>query len=299
MSRDAVVGLKVDCDTYEGSRRGIPALLDLLASLQIKGTFFFVLGPDRSGRAVARVFRQRGFLKKMLRSNAASLYGPKTMLYGTLLPAPMVGRKLEEELRSVAQAGHEVGIHSWDHVAWHDRLDRMSESEIASQYGKAHAEFERIFGRRARCSAAAGWHATQSSLRVEKGYDLAFTSNTRGPHPFFPEANGESFETLEIPTTLPTWDEVPSTEERLVEDYLPLLTGIQVHTIHTEVEGGARLPLFAKLLEQAIDRGVRFVPLGTLAEKALVTPSRIPRRKLVRITLPGRGGFVTSSREAA
>jgi undecaprenyl phosphate-alpha-L-ara4FN deformylase len=68
------VALKVDCDTLVGTREGVPALLEVLAAREIYATFFFTLGPDRSGVAARRVFTQRGFLRKMLRSRAASLY---------------------------------------------------------------------------------------------------------------------------------------------------------------------------------------------------------------------------------
>src|SRR4051812_7146470 len=114
------VALKIDCDTFEGTRNGLPNLLRLFDELKIRATFLFTLGPDTSGLAALRVFTQKGFLRKMLRSNAAALYGPRTMLYGTLLPAPMIGKKLTAEIRAVGLAGHEVGVHGWDHVRWHD-----------------------------------------------------------------------------------------------------------------------------------------------------------------------------------
>jgi len=110
------VALKVDCDTYVGTREGVPRLLDLFAKKRIRATFFFSFGPDRSGVAVRRVFTRRGFLKKVLRSRAASLYGFPTILYGTLLPAPLIGERCAVEIRSAGEAGHETGVHAWDHV---------------------------------------------------------------------------------------------------------------------------------------------------------------------------------------
>ncbi len=161
------LALKVDCDTFEGTRDGIPRLLRLLERHAVRASFFFVLGPDRSGRAALRVFTRKGFLAKMLRSNAAATYPLRTMLYGTLLPAPDVGARLGDVMRSVAAAGHEVGIHGWDHVRWHDRLDRMSPEAVARDYGRAHARFAEIFGRPARASAAPGWHVTAAALELQ------------------------------------------------------------------------------------------------------------------------------------
>ena len=66
------VALKVDCDTFVGTRDGIPALLDIFARRGIRATFFFTLGPDRSGVALRRIFTRTGFLAKMIRSRAPS-----------------------------------------------------------------------------------------------------------------------------------------------------------------------------------------------------------------------------------
>ena len=86
------LGLKVDVDTLGGLTEGVPALLKVFAARDIRASFFVALGPDNSGRAIFRVFRQRGFLEKMLRTRAPSVYGFPTMLYGTVLPAPSIGR---------------------------------------------------------------------------------------------------------------------------------------------------------------------------------------------------------------
>src|SRR5207237_7943309 len=118
------VALKVDCATYVGTRDGIPRLLEILDARKIRATFFFTFGPDRSGVAAKRFFTAPGFLHKMLRSGGASLYGFPTVLYGTLLPAPVIGEKCGDTMRSVARAGDETGVHAWDHAAWHDHLDR-------------------------------------------------------------------------------------------------------------------------------------------------------------------------------
>src|SRR5215472_17356883 len=96
------VALKVDCDTYIGTRDGVPRLLEAFSARRIRATFFFSYGPDRSGVAAKRVFTQRGFLAKMLRSRAASLYGFPTILYGTFLASPMIGQRCAEQMRAAA-----------------------------------------------------------------------------------------------------------------------------------------------------------------------------------------------------
>lgn len=293
------VALKVDCDTYVGTREGVPRLVELLGRRGIRATFFFTFGPDRSGVAVRRVFTRPGFAKKMLRSRAASLYGIRTALYGTLLPAPRIAERCAGQMRAAERAGHDTGVHAWDHVGWHDRLDRMSLDRIREETDRAHAAYREIFGRPARAAAAAGWTIDARSLSVEDERGLLYTSNTRGGAPFFPSAQGRVFGTLEIPSTLPTldetlaWPELPTDPDQR-RFFREAPRGAQVHTIHAEVEGRSKAPLFASILDDWLAAGVRFPMLSELASEALARKGGIPVRELVRTTLPGRGGTVAT-----
>ena len=293
------VALKVDCDTFLGTRDGIPRLLEIFAARGIRATFFFTLGPDRSGLAIRRAFTRKGFVEKMIRSRAPSLYPLRTMLSGTLLPAPMIGARCGEQLRSVAKAGHETGVHGWDHVAWQDRLERWSAEKIRSDYGRAHAEYLRIFGVPARMSAAPGWTVNARSLEVQEERALLLTSDTRGGAPFFPAAGGRVFRTLEIPTTLPTLDETLAWRDRTTDAqqrqlFREAVRGTEVHTIHTEVEGGVRARLFQEILDDWRSGGVTFPLLSEIAREVLGSRESVPERPIVHTRLPGRGGLVAT-----
>ena len=86
------IALKVDVDTLRGTLEGVPALLELYQRYGVKATFLFSLGPDHTGRALRRIFRP-GFFSKVQRTSVLSHYGLKTLLYGTLLPGPHIGRQ--------------------------------------------------------------------------------------------------------------------------------------------------------------------------------------------------------------
>jgi len=293
------VALKVDCDTDEGTREGVPRLSEMLAGRGIRATFFFTFGPDRSGAAVRRVLTQKGFLTKMLRSRAPSLYGWRTMLSGTLLPAPRIGERGADAMRIAAKAGHETGVHGWDHVGWHDGLARMSSERVREEYGRAHAEYLRVFGYPARASAAPGWTVDARSLEAQEERSLLYASDTRGGAPFFPRAGTRVFRTLEIPTTLPTLDETLAWRElsddeaqRAFFRRAPLST--EVHTIHAEVEGRSKASLFEKILDDWLADGVSFPLLSDLAREALARRDAIPVRDMMTTKLRGRGGTVAT-----
>jgi len=265
------IALKIDVDTFIGTRDGIPNLLRVLQQFGIRATFYFSLGPDNSGKAIRRIFH-KGFLSKMLRTRAPSMYGLRTLLYGTLLPAPIIGKGFPDLLRSVQQGGHEVGIHCWDHVKWHDYLSRFPKQTTFRELDQARSVFEGVFGSPARTSAAPGWTVSPDSLEIQDSMGLSHCSDARGTDPFFPIIAGRRFSTLQIPTTLPTMDELLGensiTLETINDQYLQLLKpGLNVHTIHAELEGNALSTTFVELLQLLIQRNFRFATLAEVADE--------------------------------
>lgn len=295
------LGLKIDVDTDRGTRIGVPNLLRLFDDLGVKATFLFSLGPDNTGRAIKRIFR-RGFIGKVARTNVIGVYGLRTLLNGVLLPGPRIGRRNEHVMRAVRDAGHEVGIHCYDHVRWQDGLAVMSPTEVEDEFGKARAEFERIFGVPARTAGAAGWQANALSLAAYEAARLDYASDARGVSAFFPRIGMRVFRTLQLPTTLPTLDELLGRPEypeaRLADRYLSWLRADRpnVLTAHAEIEGMTRLDWFRDLLAFARQRSVKFVRLDEIAARLLRARDSIPVCDLVQGVVDGRSGTLAVQR---
>lgn len=244
------------------------------------------MGPDRSGRAILRVFRRRGFIEKMRRTGAVGMYGWKTMLRGTLLPSPLTGAGSPDLLRRIAAEGHEVGIHGWDHVFWHDNVERLSRGAIESHLRRAREAFERAVGAPPRCTATPGWICSETSLLVQEDMKLSYASDARGTRVFRPQVGGRVLATPQIPITLPTLDEVLGRDGVTAETYndgvLARLTGTQVYAMHAEAEGRAYLGIAEDLLRKAMEC-VRIMPLGELpglrgAAPAAIRTGNVPGR---------------------
>jgi undecaprenyl phosphate-alpha-L-ara4FN deformylase len=285
------LALKVDVDTRIGLREGVPRMLALLGRYGIRASFFVSFGPDHSGRAIRRIWRP-SFMLKMLRTNPFRLYGVKTLLSGTLLPSKPIGDENPEALRAIVDAGHELGIHGYDHVFWQDRLEKLSETDIEAELERSVHAYERILGTRPRATAAPGWRCTQASLAVQDRLGFDYASDARGAAPFYPSAGGRIFNTLQIPTTLPTLDELIGREARLNDALLASLRdGLNVHTVHAEVEGRPYLPLFEELLQEIRRRSIETVLLRDVAA-SVAAKAELPARAVTRGSVPGRSGWV-------
>jgi peptidoglycan/xylan/chitin deacetylase (PgdA/CDA1 family) len=295
------LSIKIDADTDRGTRIGVPNLLALFDDYGVKATFLFSLGPDNTGRAIKRIFRP-GFFSKVKRTSVVSIYGVRTLLNGVLLPGPHTGLRNESIMRLVRDKGHEPGIHCYDHIKWQDGLMKMTADEVREEFGKARTEFTRIFGDQSLTAGAAGWQATGLSLAAYDEANLLYASDVRGTHPFFPRWEGKTFKTLQIPSTLPTLDELLGRpeypEERIVDHYLSLLRTDtpNVLTIHAELEGMNYLSLFRTFLDKAKSRGVHFTLLRDLAAILLKDPAAVPVCELVMGAVDGRSGKLAVQR---
>jgi len=290
------IALKVDVDTYRGTRDGVPAMLEDLAAAGVKASFFLTLGPDNSGRAIFRVFTKPGFLRKMLRTNAAKMYGWKTALYGTLLPAPRIGRRCQAELREIERAGHEVGLHAWDHVLWQDRLHRLTRPAIDAQLQRGIQAFGDIYGHPPRAFAGPAWFCTDDGFEALDAQGFDYLSIARGPEPpYYPRVRGKVLKTIDIPTTVSTLDEDLGRDGITPENYVDRLVARyrpgqdEVLTVHAETEGLAYRHLFQQLLARHNEMGLATVPVSELAAEA---KAKAPARDVRLGEIPGRSGRV-------
>ncbi len=291
------LALKVDVDTYRGTRRGVPRLVELLKKHGAGATFLFSLGPDHTGRAIKRVFR-RGFVGKVSRTSVLSHYGFLTLLYGTLLPGPDIGRRCADVMRSVRDADFEVGIHAWDHVKWQDGAPAADARWTERQMLLSRERFEEIFGTPARAHGAAGWQTNLHALRLTQRLGFDYCSDTRGSGPFIPVWRAEIVACPQLPTTLPTLDELIGTNgltKKNVADHVLNLTrecpaAGHVYTLHAELEGGKLAPAFEAMLAGWKKQGYDLVSMRALAES--LDLRSLPRNEIAFGSVAGRSGLL-------
>ena len=296
---DAVtIGLKVDVDTLRGTREGVPRLLHLLKKHGADATFYFSVGPDNTGRALRRAFRP-GFAQKVVRTSVLKHYGLKTLLYGVLLPGPNIGRRAGAVMRSVNDAGFEVGLHTYDHVRWQDYVVEASQEWTREEFERGLNAFKRVFGHLPESHAAAGWQINEHALKLERDAGLRYASDTRGGSAFLPYLKDGLSTCPQLPTTLPTFDELLGLNG--VDDqsiaaavYELSMTAphpqLQVFTLHAELEGMLLLDAFETLIAQWRAAGAIVTRMADVHARALRAP--LPARVVVQGEIPGRSGLL-------
>jgi peptidoglycan/xylan/chitin deacetylase (PgdA/CDA1 family) len=137
----------------------------------------------------------------------------------------------------------------------------------------------------------------EAAYRIEAELGISVASDTRGTQPFLPvDHSGRAIGPVQLPTTLPTLDELIGLDGRTagnVHDALLRLTEksdapSQVYTLHAELEGQKLMPTFERLLAGWRAQGHRFASLSQLAEQ--LDAKALPRCRPQGGEVPGRSG---------
>jgi len=161
---------------------------------------------------------------------------------------------------------------------------------------RACERYTEIFREPPRTHGAAGWQMNVHALRRTQRLGFDYCSDGRGTHPHLPVWNAEPVRCPQIPTTLPTLDEligIDGIDEANVAAHLLARTrestaGDHVFTLHAELEGMCLAPAFEQLLLGWKAQGWTLGPTRSLYDA--VEPMALPRCMVGPGTVPGRSG---------
>lgn len=249
----AALCIRVDVETVNCLLKGVPNLMELFDNYGFKATFFVPMGSDLLGRSI-----KAEDLPRYLRLEPLKKFGVKNILYGLLLPPPDIGKQHSAELRTIAECGHEVGLHGFDHAKWVRKIRLLPCEDVEEMFIKGYKEFTNIFGREPRSFASPGFMYTESVLSLLDRHGFLYGSDTRGVLPFWPRIRGTSFKTLQVPVTMPNLEELSwrglNDREALMRISSALKEkvasgGLATILIHPSYEGLLKRRLFSALLE--------------------------------------------------
>ncbi|MGZ5056528.1 MAG: 4-deoxy-4-formamido-L-arabinose-phosphoundecaprenol deformylase, partial [Methylobacter sp.] len=181
---------------------------------------------------------------------------------------------------------------------WQDFVASRDAAWSQKEMQAAIDSFQQVFGHQPLVHGAAGWQLNKHTLQLEQQLGFRYASDCRGQSPFIPQMQGETFQCPQIPTTLPTLDELLGcngiTEANVHEAVFassrkPAPAG-HVYTLHAELEGMKLLPVMEKLLQLWRQAGD---DIGTLKDYvAALDVAALPRHELVWGEVEGRSGVL-------
>ncbi|MGD2117319.1 MAG: polysaccharide deacetylase family protein [Chromatiales bacterium] len=241
------INLKVDAEDFVGISQGIPALLKLFDQYRIQASFFFNLGYDNTGLKIRNLFRP------FILSRQLPL---RQKLYGTLLAPPNLTKKFRDIMRSCADAGHEVGIKSFDSASW-----IINASTAGSEWTRLSLQhslelFNDIFKKPPNMHSSSGFQINPALLQYEEEFGFDFALDTRGKTAFYPEYQGVTSKVVQIPVTLPAIEDLllqaeitlDNVHEYLFVESQKQLPHGHVYNIRASYEGRDWLPIVEKII---------------------------------------------------
>lgn len=248
------IALRIDVPGYR-ARSALPVLTELLQAHGAGASFNFALGPDWLGRSLAQ------------------------HCTGTL--------------KQVRDAGFDLGTFGWQPGRWSKLVGRADADWTETQFRLMTERFARIFATAPTLHAAPGWRSSPHALRLTQRFAYACASDTRGRHPYVPVWNGEIVRCPQVPTTLPTLDELrTSTRQDPAQSVAALLalTGNpplhgHVFSLQASAALGKEPTPVRQLLDGWREQGYEVVSVQALASR--LDMDKLPRHEVISGRVPG------------
>jgi peptidoglycan/xylan/chitin deacetylase (PgdA/CDA1 family) len=249
-------GIRVDVDSI-GDIHTLPETLGLLDELEVKATFFVAMGPDGAGKNLFKYMRRPWALGKA----RPARFGFGTLARGLISPARMEDCK--DELIEIKKHGHEVGLHGYDHYSWIKTGGRKAKTQVE----KGRMVFEDVFDFAPKSFASPGFKVNQEILRMMGGFE--YSSDFVSKEPFYPELNGEKFQTLQVPVSLKSIGEFEMEgldEREILGKYQKAIenNGFFAFYFHPSYEVKYKSTLLRKIIEN-VKENKKIRPLGEIA----------------------------------
>lgn len=253
------VALKIEVQSTIGMQTGLPAILQLLDSLNIQASIALSHGPDRCGKRFSerKAMRAAGFA-------FTERYGWLSLLKGRILPSGKLRLPSAECLNDWLEKGHELIAGSHDPLRWQQRCLQAGAAESIAQYEANFKPFKDRLDNPVNALSSTTGHANRAIMRLEQKQGLLYGSDCAGTHPFWPVWDGEVIRCPQLPVTLPTLEnlvaETKSTEQEIATSLSQLILKTpqqgQLFLIQADYEGTRYLPLLEMVLKQLMADGI-------------------------------------------
>ena len=187
---------RFDIDSLTDIEVGVPRLIEIAGTLDVRFTFFVNMGRSFNWSTV--LSRQHpGARNSVSAARTINKLGLGRLLR-TVILNPHIGFSHKKMLFRLLDNGHELGLHGgMDHPVWQWGLDNLSKVEIDDLLKPAYDHFVQLFGK-PKGFASPGFRYNDFVLELMDDYGFEYASDMQGERPFVPE----NFRHLQIPVNI-------------------------------------------------------------------------------------------------
>ncbi|MES9957490.1 MAG: hypothetical protein ABW086_10590 [Sedimenticola sp.] len=270
------VCIKVEVSSIRGAQQGVPALLRMFEEHDVRASFQLSLGPDYSSHPL-----------KIL---------PWFLL--SRLPVERIEAQAAEQLEALSKGDHELGIGPYSVAHWIRGAAYAGEPFTRDAISQSVDAFRRVFNVSPSFFASSDWQINPHLLRLEEELGFACASDVRGRCAFLPSLQNVSSCCIQMPTTLPTFNELlanPSINEHNVHEFLfaesqRVLPDGEVLSINAEQEGIERLAVLERIIVMWKGSQWDFKTLGELVQST--GSDAVPRHQVGWAEVDGHAGHL-------
>lgn len=207
--------IRVDIDTLEGLKKGIPILLGLSKKFNIKMTFFFPFGGFQTGKNVFRIIKSRERIRRVNKKQLKN-FNPFQLLKSTFNIEKDYSSLFKQFKEPILSLGNEIALHGYKHYDWMNNLHSYNQETQESLLLAGFKEFQNTFKFSPKGFAAPGFQITEFIMEKIQKLPFSYGSNYYLESNLYVKNNY-----VEIPVNFPLIEELleKGKKEKEVIDY--------------------------------------------------------------------------------
>ena len=194
--------LRVDIDTFEGLKKGLPNCIKIAKKVECPITVYLSLGKYATGRNIFRRIKKKENISLKLPPWRRTPV--KSILRGLVIPPANIGEKEKSQLRTYYQSEDiEFHAHGYNHVNWSSNFSNFTKEKTEEYVDAFISEFEEIFNQKPIANAAPNFQVSTYYFDYLKSKGFKFSSDFHYDKPF----NLQPHNIDQLPITEPTIEE--------------------------------------------------------------------------------------------
>ncbi|MFC2153929.1 polysaccharide deacetylase family protein [Candidatus Altiarchaeota archaeon] len=263
--------LRVDIDSLEGLRQGVPKILDVLRDLGIKASFYCLMGweGDLWSTINHRLLREyENPLSKTEEYDESDLIFKSPLNISKIFRCLLSPKSLSSEkaiIERILSEGHSLGVHGYVHVRWRG----ITPSEINKEFKYMMSAYSKIIGEQPKGFSAPLNFTSEHLLRTLNDYGFLCNSYLGGKTIYRPTIDGQPSNFVMVPVIIHqsgipiieylynkglNSDNIIKRVSHTIEDAEKNF-GLSSLYIHPKVEGDVAINIFQQLMSYISEEG--------------------------------------------